>query len=316
MYQTRYELLEQVAAWYYEENRTQEEIARRLGLSRSTVSRLLQEAREEGIVVIRVNKLINVDAELGATLIKTFGLVDAWVLAEAPAPYTALIQHLGELCARFLQRQLHDGINIGIGWGTAVYETARNVANVPLRDAVVIQLLGAVARGHSTVDGPECARLLAQKLGAIIRFLHAPALVESEATALALLQEPTIVSTMELIRHVEIAITGIGTIDPELSSLYRAGFLTDADLRELARAGAVGDVLGYQFNLQGHVLDISLNRRLIAANQSMLAQIPKVVGVAGGLAKASAILGALRGKFINVLITDARTAAEVLRLNG
>jgi len=157
---------------------------------------------------------------------------------------------------------------------------------------------------------------LAQKLGATIRFLHAPALVESEATALALLQEPTIVSTMELIRHVEIAITGIGTIDPELSSLHRAGFLTDADLRELARAGAVGDVLGYQFDLHGRVLDISLNRRLIAANQQMLSQIPKVVGVAGGLAKASAILGALRGKFINVLITDARTAAEILRLNS
>ncbi|MDW8069864.1 MAG: sugar-binding transcriptional regulator [Anaerolineae bacterium] len=315
MYQTRHELLEQVAAWYYEENRTQEEIARRLGLSRSTISRLLQEAREEGIVVIRVNKLINVDAELGATLVRTFSLVDAWVLAEAP-PVSTLIQHLGELCARFLQRQLHDGIKIGIGWGTAVYETARNVANIPLRDAVVIQLLGAVARGHSTVDGPECARLLAQKLGATIRFLHAPALVESEATALALLQEPAILSTMELIRQVEVAITGIGTIDPELSSLHRAGFLTDADLRELARAGAVGDVLGYQFDLQGRVLDISLNRRLIAANQQMLAQIPKVVGVAGGLAKASAILGALRGKFINVLITDARTAAEILRLNS
>jgi DNA-binding transcriptional regulator LsrR (DeoR family) len=215
-----------------------------------------------------------------------------------------------------LQRQLHDGVKIGIGWGTAVYETARNVASIPLRDAVVIQLLGAVARGHSTVDGPDCARLLAQKLGATIRFLHAPALVESEATALALLQEPTIISTIELIRYVEVAVTGIGTIDPELSSLYRAGFLTGADLKELAKIGAVGDVLGYQFDVWGHVLDIPLNRRLIAANQQMLSQIPKVVGVAGGMAKASAILGALRGKFINILITDARTAAEILQLNG
>jgi len=316
MYSTRRELLVQVATWYYEENQTQEEIARRIDVSRSAVSRLLQEARDEGLIEIRVKRLFNTDAELEASLVKTFGLSRACVLAESPAEHATLIQRLGELCARFFQQQLHDGIHIGIGWGTAIYETTRCMASLPLRDAKVIQLIGAIGFGGSMVDGPECARQLAQKLGATVRLLHAPALVESEAVAQALIQEPTLTGTLSLIREVEVALTGIGTIDPDLSSLRRAGFLNSADLRELKKAGAVGDILGFQIDAWGHQLDTPLNRRIIAADLETLSQIPVVIGVAGGVAKARAILAALRNKYIKVLITDARTASEVLRLNN
>jgi deoxyribonucleoside regulator len=316
IHSTRRELLEQVASWYYEDNQTQEAIAEQIDVSRSTVSRLLQEARDEGLVEIRVKRLVNTDTRLEDQLVRTFGLAQASVLAESPAEHETLIQRIGELSARFLRQQLHDHIRIGIGWGMAVYETTNCLPEMPLRDAMVIQLIGAIGQGSSTVDGPECARQLALKFGATVRFIHAPALVESEAVAQALAQEPTIAAILTMIHEVEVALTGIGTVEPVLSSLHRAGFLGLSDLAALKEAGVVGDVLGYQFDALGRVLDISLNRRIIAANLGVLRKIPIVIGVAGGIAKAPAILAALRGKYITVLITDERTASEVLRLHA
>lgn len=311
----RLEFLAQIATWYYEENLSQEEIAQRINRSRSMVSRLLQEARERGLVEIRVHYPLKTDTDLERSLRQAFDLAQAWVLADPPGDYETLLRRLGELGARCLQQQLRDGIHIGIGWGTALYQVVRGIHTSPLRDAVVIQIIGSVGYGDPVVDGPELARWLAQKLGATSRFLHAPLIVENEELAGALLQERTIAETLALAREVEVALVGVGTVESSLSSLRRAGYLTEDELRALKEAGAVGDVVARQLDARGRLLDHSLNRRVIGIDLESLRAIPMVVGVAGGVVKAPAILAALRGGYIDALVTDATTASNVLALH-
>ncbi len=312
----RLAMLAQIASWYYEHGLTQEEIAQRIGKSRSMVSRLLREARRLGIVEVRIRyPSLHTDEVLGAQLCQTFGLQRAWVLANPPPDHTLLLPQLGQLAARCLRSHLSDGICIGVGWGTAVHAVVRAMDEYPLQQATVVQIIGALGYGDPLVDGPELARWLAQKLGASYRFLHAPLLVESEEVAQALLQERTIAQTLALARQADIAIVGIGTINPVFSSLKRAGYLTEQDLEELRAQGAVGDIVARQLDREGRVLDIPLNRRVIGIQVEDLRRIPFVLAVAGGVAKASAILAALRSGILDAIVTDAHAARLALTLH-
>ena len=317
MNEDKLELLAQIASWYYEQNLTQEDIARRIGKSRSMVSRLLREAREEGIVEVRVrHPFLRRNATLESRLCQTFGLQSAWVLDNPPADYTLLLSRVGQLGARCLRSYLHDGMSIGVGWGTGVHAVVRAMGELPLQKAMVVQIIGAVGYGDPLIDGPELARWLAQKLDAAHRFLHAPLLVDNENLARALLQERAIAETLALARQVDMAIIGIGTVVRELSSLRRAGYLSQEDLLHLQTQGVVGDLLARQIDIRGRVLDLPLHRRIIGIDvPEDLARIPLVVAVAGGERKAPAILAALRSGLINALVTDAQAAVTVLNLH-
>ncbi|WP_448595371.1 sugar-binding domain-containing protein [Thermoflexus hugenholtzii] len=117
-------------------------------------------------------------------------------------------------------------------------------------------------------------------------------------------------------RKVHVALIGIGSIEPRLSSLRRAGYLTEAELEALRAAGAVGDVLARALDAEGNPLDHPLNRRVIGLELEALRRIPTVIAVAGGVAKAPAIRAALRGGYVDVLVTDAEAAVAVLTLEG
>jgi deoxyribonucleoside regulator len=183
-------------------------------------------------------------------------------------------------------------------------------------DAAVVQMIGAVGHGDPLIDGAELARWLAQKLSATYHYISAPLLVEDEAVAQALLRERSIAESLALAARVEVAVIGIGTVDARQSSLQRAGYLDAADLTSLAAAGAVGDVMARHLDADGRLLDCSMNRRVIGLEDlHTLQRIPAVMGIAGGALKAPAILAALRGRFVKVLVTDANTASEILALH-
>ncbi len=310
----RLELLAQVAVWYYEERLDQAAIAERIGKSRSMVSRLLDQAREAGLVEVKVHYPLRTDPELEGQLCEEFGLREAHVLAEPPEEYAVLLKRLGELGARAVSQALHPGIIIGLSWGTAVHAVVRAMPTVPLTDATVVQLIGAVGHGDPLVDGAELGRWLAQKLHASFRFLSAPLLVEDERVAQGLRRERTIEDTLALAGRAEVAIIGIGTPEPAHSSLLRAGYLSRVELQALLDLGVVGDVVAHQFDADGCRLDISANRRAISLDADSLRRIPKVVAVSGGAAKTAAIHAALLGRFCNCLVTDAAAARGVLQM--
>lgn len=311
----RLHLLAEVASWYFEDGLNQDAIAQRIGLSRSMVSHLLREARERGLVEIRVHHPLRTNNDLEQRLCAAFGLAQARVLADIPDDAAKLRQRLGGLGARTLRDYIRDHVSIGVGWGSSVHEIVQAVPSLPVADARVIQIIGAVGSNDPTVDAAGIARSLAEKLHCDHHSLPAPLLVENEVTVRSLLQNPVIAATLGLCSEVEVALLGVGTTDPELGGLRRAGYVSPAELASLREMGAVGDMAGYHLDIHGRLLDLPINRKVVGITLNQLRAIPYPIVAAHGAAKVPAILGVLRGRYAHTFITDAATAAAVLDLH-
>jgi DNA-binding transcriptional regulator LsrR (DeoR family) len=120
--------------------------------------------------------------------------------------------------------------------------------------------------------------------------------------------------TLAIARRADVALVGIGSLHPEESSLLRAGYLDEGALAQLRTQGAIGDICARHYDALGSVLDIELNRRIVGIELNDLRNIDRVIAVAGGASKAEAILGALRGGYVNVLVTDDAAAQKVIEL--
>lgn len=317
--QERDDLLVTVASLYYEQDQNQQQIAERLEISRSSVSRLIKDARERGIVEIQIRRPIRRNHDLEQALIECFGLRDAYVLATTEGqPEAELLRLVGRLAAGYLQRviatSLPSGSSIGISWGTGVHAAVSALRDEPNRRLDVVQILGGVGAPNPLIDGPDLARLLAAKLGGRYFDFHAPVLVEQPALRTMLYREPGVAEGLRRARAVRMAITGIGSVADEASSFLRIGHLTHENLAELQRQGIVGETCGRFFDQHGQAGQFPINQRIIGIELEDLVRVPRVVAVARGLAKAPAILGALRGKYLNVLATDDAAAQAVLAL--
>jgi DNA-binding transcriptional regulator LsrR (DeoR family) len=310
----RDDLLAEVATLYYRDRLDQEKIAGRVGVSRSTVSRMLSEALRTGVVEIRVRRPLPLVDELNRELVDAFQLRDAQVL-DTQRMADAVLARVGRLAARYLDTTLSIGDVLAISWGTGVRAVAEGLEPRVDRATEVIQMLGGAGSRDPEVDGTELARRLANLFGGRCRFLNAPLIVDDERIAAALLRQRGIRETLAAAAHADIAIVGIGALVPEVSSLLRAGYLNRRSLTRMRRQGAVGDVCGHMFTLDGELVDTELTRRVISIDVAALRGIPRVVGVSAGAAKAEAVLGALRARLVNVLVTDDQTARAVLELH-
>lgn len=314
----RTDLLVMVATLYYELNRNQQQIADRLEISRSSVSRMIKEARDQGIVEIRIHKPVNRDYALEQALIDQFGLQDAYVLrTPVEKREDEILWGVGRLAANYLQRvieMLPPRVCMGIAWGTGVYAAISALQEDRSRQIDIVQIIGSVGAPDPLIDGPDLARLMAAKLGGRHYDMHAPALVEQPALRDMLFAEPAVRESLDRGRKVALAITGIGTVEPTASSFLRAGHLTPADLSELSSMGVVGETCGRFFDGWGRFENLAINQRVIGIGLDDLKRVPRVIAVARGLPKAPSILGALRGHYMTVLATDDLTARAVLQL--
>jgi DNA-binding transcriptional regulator LsrR (DeoR family) len=178
----------------------------------------------------------------------------------------------------------------------------------------VVPIIGALGSNNPCIDGPELVRQMAQHYGGDFRYLPVPLLVDDARTRDTLSQSPQIYDTLALARKSHIALLGIGAPDPDISSMIWSGYLNERDLIALKEQGAVGHMCGQFFDIDGQFLDTEINRRAIGIGLKTLQTIKVVIAVAGGEAKAQAILGALRGKYLNTLVTDDAAALKVLAL--
>jgi DNA-binding transcriptional regulator LsrR (DeoR family) len=226
-----------------------------------------------------------------------------------------MLQGLGILASRYLDRILHDGMVIGISWGTALYQmiSAMRPRNLPAVE--VIQLIGATGAENVPTDGPVLAQLLTNRLGGFPRYLHAPLIVESEAGREALLQDRNIRETLARAERADVALVGIGSPTSELYSLLRAGYVDEVEAQRIRSTGVAGDICAQHYSLAGEWLDIDINHRTVGISLETLSKIEVVIGVGGSSRKGAAILGALRGRYLNVLITDDQAAQKVLALH-
>lgn len=290
-----------VARLHYVSDLSQIEIARRLGFSAATVSRLLRRARDEGIVRIQIPDLVPHEA-LGRELAKRLKLKIVSLSAGATSsPLPGLAAPLGEL----LRSSLHQGSVLAVGWGRAVREVIRTgLPRIP--GVITLPATGGMQQPAPHFQISEFVRLAAEQLGGTPRFIHAPYLVSSEARD-AFLRDPTIREQIALWDHIDAAIVGIGmphAIDPIHASAATAD--------ERALPNVAGDVIRHYFDASGKLLSWSGDDRLIAISVEQLRAIPLVIGVAASPLKARAITGAARAGLISALVTDIPTAQAIL----
>jgi deoxyribonucleoside regulator len=310
--EAREDLLVRIASLYYEHDYSQQQIADLLQISRSNISRLLKEARQKGLVEIRIHKRIATVPSLEREFIARFGLQRCMVVDSKGFTYPESLAAAGQLAAGYLEGILRVHDILAIAWGTGVSAAVEALSlRLPL-DVEVVQMIGSVGTVASPIDGPELARQLANKLGGQYYYLHAPLFVDSQTTRDMFLSQPTISDTLNRACKATVALVGIGTTEEGASSFLRARHLTEAQLSELRAQGAVGETCGQHFDIEGRT-DFDLNNRVVALRLADLKHISHVIAVACGLHKRQSILGALRGKYVNVLATDNTTAEAVLR---
>ncbi|NJN92806.1 MAG: sugar-binding transcriptional regulator [Anaerolineales bacterium] len=310
-----HDLLAQVASMYYEQDLTQNDIATQLGLSRVKVYRLLKQAKAEGIVEITINWLIERDPSLEKDLCQTFGLKDALVLKTLTPNRSAALPALGQLAANYLERILTDNSTLAVCLGRSTYEAIHAISPGFQAKVRVAQAMGSMPFSMQDIDSATLARHLAQKLGGEVLYLSSPLMADSVEAAEVLRSQRHIKQVLMAARVADVALLGIGNLDPNYSGLLKAGFITPAELAELANGGAVGDVAGQIFDLNGECHHCEYNQRVIGVTLAELKHIPITLAIAMGLPKAKAILGGLRTGAINVLCTDDTAAREVLSLN-
>ena len=313
---TSEELLLRVAWSYYKDELTQDEIARRLSVSRASVGRLLDRARKVGLVSINLNAEYLDAFELSGKLRRTFGLTEALVVPDdekEPADRHTLNARVGLGGAQFMSTHLRPGGSLGVGWGETVSRVIAATNFGAVGPVHMVTLTGGVEGYLQTILSSKGELTSEPSEVTSATVIPTPIMASTPSLAAALRDEPTVQQVLKQACSVEHALVGVGTPAAD-ATIVHLGYLNPADVRGLRERGVVGDILGQFFDADGNVVELPIHDRRIGIGLSDLVHIRKVVGVAGGLHKAEAILGALHGGFLDVLVTNELTAIRVLEL--
>lgn len=302
------------AQLYYEQDVGQGEIAKILDTSRTTVSRMLADARQSGLVQITVHQPLAHDSELSQQLRTELGIKDA-IAISSDDPGAGVITDTARGAAEFLSGILSDGHTIGITWGRTVAAVVAAMEPLQLHGISVVQVLGSLGQGDPAIDGPVLARGLADTLAGTYRFVNAPAVVESAELCGRLARQPQIRQVLDHARRADVYLLSVGSTEDDTSSLQRTGYLTDAERRAAIAQGAVGHLMARMIDIDGNELEAQSDR-VVGIPLSALRGRPWTICVAGGRSKAAAVLGSVRGGYVNALVLDSDCADEVLRLSS
>ena len=300
---------------YYECHYTQQEIAAFMNLSRPTVSRLLKEAEEEGIVQITVRNPFGEASELEIALEQLFNLKKAIVCPSLKSNPQAIKERIGERAARYLESIMRNDDIIGVSWGTTMYEVALRARPMKrIRGVKFVQSNGAVGRYSSKNNGTEILSLLSKAYNATSYTLPVPAIVDDKHVADLLKRESFTKEIFAMLDVTNIFVFSIG-VPTTNSVLVEAGYFTAEDIVSLQKKGAVGDICSRYFDITGQICNPDLDARTIGLELDKLRDKPYSIAVAGGREKAPGIIAACSAGYVNVLITDETAAEEILELH-
>jgi DNA-binding transcriptional regulator LsrR (DeoR family) len=307
-------LINTILNLYYLEEMTQTEIAQRLGFSTAKVNRLLLQAREQGYVSITIRTPFQQLFELEERLKAVFGLQEAMVIPAVAETSSSPLNALGNLAAEFLLERLRDGNVLGVGGGSAVSAIVQALTPSRKYQVEVVPLLGAV-QGEITNDVNYLATLMAEKLGGKAYQLHAPAFVDTPQHCESLRSMGPVKEILDIARRANIALVGVGTVDEEVSRFVQFMALSAEEMRNIAEScGGVGDINAFIYNIEGQPCAHEYANRIVGLTLAELKSIPYRIGVAATAAKALPLYGALRGGYLQALITDETAARGILEL--
>ena len=302
------ELLMSRAAWaYYVEGLTQDEIARKFDLNRIRINRVLAQARERGIVQVRVNAPLSLQLEAG--LERKFALKRALVVP-TPDDRSRIPQSIAAAAGPFLSERLKEGMSIGVGWGRTLRLSVAAMEPRALTALSIVSLLGGLTQG-SVMNTYETASRLADLYSANCFYIAAPAFADSETIADILRNQSSVRDAFEHARNIDVAFISVGSISDD-STMRRLRLITEADTKSLTAAGAVGDLCAFFIDTKGRVVDHPINRRVLALQIDDLRRVPMVILASGGDDKLDVLRAALSIGVVSVLVTDERTAEGLL----
>jgi len=308
-------LMTRVARLYHEEGLNQTEVAARLGLTQVAVSRLLKKAEKHGIVRTTVLTPPGTFADLEGSLEEKFGLTQAIVGDAMRDSEEFVLNAIGSAAAQFVESTLKADEVIGISsWSESLLSMVDHMH--PPRKAencLVVQMLGGVGNPSAEQHANRLATRLARLVHGNARFLPAPGVVGSGSAAKVLAQDPYVREVVALFEKVTLALVGVGSIEPSALVASSGNIFSREELETLQRKGAVGDICLRFYDVNGREVNGAFDGRVIGIDLASLRRVPRSVALCGGKRKFAAILGALRGKWVNTLITDQYTAQRLLK---
>jgi len=306
-------LMIKIAKLYYESGLTQDAISQRLRLSRPRVSRLMQEALEQGIIKISIAQETGSYAELEQQLETRFGLLEA-IIVDAAEP--AVSKELGVAAAERFTRLVQDGDTVGLTWGVTLASMVENLEPEKKRNSMVVQMVGGLGEPQSETHATGLVSRTSAAIGASLWLLPAPGVVASAELAALFRSDRHILQTLEMGKKVDIAFVGIGAPTRNSLLMRDESIISWQEMEKLMALGAVGDIALHFYDVQGNPVQTELNNRVIGISLGEMRLLNRVVGIAGGAEKFNAILGAIRGRFINTMITDPSTAKKLLEVQA
>jgi len=299
---------------YYLDNLTQDQIAHNLRISKSSVSRLLKEGREKRIVTFHINELMDRVSSLEQKLEQIFKLKEAVIVPdEGIHSSETLKKKVAQAGALLLQRRVQRNDIVAVSWGTTLAELAEALNPPSPLDIEVAPLLGGTDHKGRDIHSNEIARRMSKAFGGRYYVLHSPLIVSSLQAKRILEAEESIKVVLEKAKSANMVITGIG-IPKESSTMVKRGYFSAEEFAELAKKGVVGDICTNFYDAKGNICELALDKRRVGLGLEDLRLIPDVMGVASGEEKAEAILGALRGGLVNMLVINKSVAEYLINM--
>lgn len=305
-------VISQVAHMYYDLDMLQPEIAEKLFFSRSKVSRMLKRARELGIVEIKVKRILDRAPNIEEKLKKIFPLKEAIVVTSYEGNNEDMLNAVTNFAALYVSSLLKGNCVFGISRGNTIIQVARKLTRVNNCRLDVVQLMGASAHTNTSIESRELVNTVSSIYGGNCYYLNTPLYVDDLYAKEVLLQDPSIQETFKMMKYCDIVLTGIGAFDMVDGSANWFGYLTRRHLDELQQKAAVGSICGQFYDINGAHISCEWNKKCIGMPFEYINRSNTTIGVAAGEGKVLPILGALRGRLIDVVITDAQTALSVI----
>jgi deoxyribonucleoside regulator len=308
-------LLITVAKLYYEEGKSQAEVAELLDTSQAKVSRLLSTARSRGIIRITVAEFEPRNAALERQLQRHFFLRHAIVIKRPVKSTTTQVRGMvGHAAAPMVAELIHPGAIVGVAGGRTLRQVINWVRSEEAKGVRVVQLMGSIEATVSELDAMELGRVLAERLHGAFHALNAPAIVADRATRDVFLANSQISGVCEFYKDVDVALVGVGA--PDNSVFVSRGVLTENNIEYLRKRGTIGEICGRFFDASGRECDTTYRDRVIGIDLDQLRVMKEVVGVVTGADRAEAVRAAIRGGLLKSLVIDQVGAEAVLGIEG
>jgi DNA-binding transcriptional regulator LsrR (DeoR family) len=305
-------LLIKIARMYYEDELTQSQIAKKLGIYRTTISRMLKRAREEGIVTITIQSGSDRIYQLEQVLEERYQLKEAIIvpsrLGQSEAEKKTAVGRAG---AELLKRIVRDGDVVGFAWGSTLASMVGQFDDTRKRSADFVPLVGGPGPIDTKYHVNAIVYNVANAFGGQAHFIDAAAIVEKKVTKEEIVSSNYFRQILALWDRLTIAVVGIGAPNSS-SNMIWSGFFGEKEIEELNHLGAIGDICSRYFDKEGKQLDADVNKRTVAIELDKLKELEYSIGMAESADKVPSIIGAMKGKYINILISNQETAEAIL----